>query len=59
MTKITPSRGYCIELATALAVSMASLLGMPISTTHCLVSFTLVLSKGMTKRTSYNVRLLC
>ena len=44
MTKITPSRGYCIELATALAVSMASLLGMPISTTHCLVSLTLTIS---------------
>lgn len=35
--KITPSRGYCIELATALTVLVASISGIPISTTHCVI----------------------
>lgn len=34
---ITPSRGYCAELATALTVSFASVLGIPVSTTQCIV----------------------
>lgn len=37
MAKITPSRGYCAEMATALTVSMASVYGLPVSTTHCIV----------------------
>jgi len=34
---LSPSRGYCAELATALTVSFASVYGIPISTTHCIV----------------------
>lgn len=34
---LTPSRGYSAELATALTVSFASVYGIPISTTHCIV----------------------
>lgn len=35
--KMSPSRGYCIELSTALTVLIASISGIPISTTHCVV----------------------
>jgi len=37
MTKITPSRGACIELGSTAAVIIASRLGLPVSTTHCQV----------------------
>lgn len=35
--KMTPIRGYSIELATSLTVLIASISGIPISTTHCVV----------------------
>ncbi len=37
LCKLSPSRGYSAELATALTVSFASVYGIPISTTHCIV----------------------
>ena len=37
---ISPSRGFCIELGAALAVSLASFMKMPVSTTQCLVGAT-------------------
>ncbi len=37
MAKITPSRGFCAELSVALTVAFASVIGLPISTTHCIV----------------------
>ena len=37
LTKVTPSRGYNIELGSALTVMIASRLGIPLSTTHCKV----------------------
>merc|ERR1712096_446562 len=37
MVKITPSRGYTMELSSAIAVIFASKLGIPVSTTHCQV----------------------
>lgn len=37
LTKITPSSGFCIEIASALTVLIASNIGIPISTTHCKV----------------------
>jgi Phosphate/sulphate permeases len=40
ITKITPSRGFCIELATALMVAVASYMNIPVSTTNCLVGAT-------------------
>ncbi|KAG2492102.1 hypothetical protein HYH03_009593 [Edaphochlamys debaryana] len=40
LSVITPSRGFCIELSTALVVVVASNYGMPISTTHCQVGST-------------------
>uniref|UniRef100_H2ZJV2 Phosphate transporter n=1 Tax=Ciona savignyi TaxID=51511 RepID=H2ZJV2_CIOSA len=37
LTKVTPSRGFCIELMTAVTVLVASNVGLPVSTTHCKV----------------------
>lgn len=40
LTKITPSRGFNIELGSAFTVITASKLGIPVSTTHCQVGAT-------------------
>ncbi len=37
ITELTPSRGFCAELAAATTVVIASRTGMPVSTTHILV----------------------
>ena len=37
ITKISPSRGFIIELAAATTIIIASRSGMPVSTTHCQV----------------------
>ena len=37
ITELTPSRGFCAELAAASTVVLASRLGMPVSTTHIIV----------------------
>ena len=37
ITELTPSRGFCCELAAAISVVLASGTGLPISTTHTLV----------------------
>ena len=40
MVKITPSRGFCIELGAAWIIIIGSNLGIPLSTTHCQVGAT-------------------
>ena len=37
ITELTPSRGFCAELAAAATVVAASRLGLPVSTTHIIV----------------------
>merc|ERR1719336_3710016 len=40
LTKLSPSRGFCIELGAALVVLTGSRLEIPLSTTHCQVGAT-------------------
>ena len=37
LSKITPSRGLCIELGAAIVVLVGTKFGIPLSTTHCQV----------------------
>ena len=41
LTKVSPSRGFIIELSAALTVIIASRTELPVSTTHCQVGATL------------------
>jgi len=47
ITELTPTRGYTAEFSAATTILVASKLGMPISTTHCLVGA--VLGVGMAR----------
>jgi len=41
ITKMSASRGFCIELAASTVVVVASFLGIPVSTTQCQVGGTI------------------
>ncbi len=47
ITELTPTRGFCAEFGAATTILVASKLGIPLSTTHCLVGA--VLGIGMAK----------
>lgn len=49
ITELTPTRGFCAEFSAAIVILIASKLGLPISTTHCIVGAVLGvgLAKGM------------
>ncbi|CAK8675795.1 unnamed protein product [Clavelina lepadiformis] len=57
LTRVTPSRGFCVELMTAITVLVASNIGLPVSTTHCKVGA--VVSIGwLRSRTAVDWRLV-
>ena len=49
ITELTPSSGFCAELAAAITVVLASRTGIPVSTTHILVGsvFGVGLARGV------------
>jgi len=47
ITQLTPTRGFCAEISSALVILIASKMGMPISTTHALIGA--VLGVGLAK----------
>lgn len=49
ITELTPTRGFCAEFGAATTILIASKLGLPVSTTHCLVGAILGvgLARGM------------
>jgi sodium-dependent phosphate transporter len=46
ITQMSPTRGYSMELGTAITVLLASRLGLPISTTQCITGKSLALLPG-------------
>jgi PiT family inorganic phosphate transporter len=57
ITHLVPTRGFCVELSTALTVLMATQIGMPVSTTHTLIGS--IVAMGLaTGRGSVNRRVL-
>jgi phosphate/sulfate permease len=47
ITELTPTRGFCAEFGAAITILIASKLGIPVSTTHCLVGA--VIGVGLAK----------
>jgi phosphate/sulfate permease len=57
ITELTPSRGFCAEFGAAATILVASKMGLPISTTHCIVGA--VLGIGFAKGISaINLRMV-
>jgi len=54
----SPSRGFSMELGAALTVVTASFIGLPISTTHCIVGATVFVGLGEGKWGAVNWRML-
>lgn len=57
ITELTPTRGFCAEFGAAITILFASKLGLPVSTTHCIVGA--VLGVGLAKGiAALNLRVL-
>jgi solute carrier family 20 (sodium-dependent phosphate transporter) len=54
----SPSRGFSMELGAALTVVTASFIGLPISTTHCIVGATVFVGLAEGKMGAVNWRML-
>jgi solute carrier family 20 (sodium-dependent phosphate transporter) len=54
LTKMTPSRGFSIEIGAFITVLVASRLGLPVSTTHCQVGSTVGVGMAEFKRNTVN-----
>ncbi|GAB0494647.1 hypothetical protein MMPV_005943 [Pyropia vietnamensis] len=54
LTKLTPSRGFSIEVGAAITVILASRVGLPVSTTHCQVGSTIGVGVVELKRGTVN-----
>jgi sodium-dependent phosphate transporter len=55
LCKITPSRGTCIELSSAIVIIIGSRLKIPLSTTHCQVGATV--GVGLLENKCYNTKI--
>ena len=57
ITELTPTRGFCAEFGAATTILVASKMGLPVSTTHCIVGA--VLGVGLARGlTALNLRTL-
>ncbi|CAN8063870.1 unnamed protein product [Agarophyton chilense] len=54
LTKLTPSRGFSIEIGAAICVLIASQIGIPVSTTHCQVGATMGVGLVEFKKSTVN-----
>lgn len=54
LTKLTPSRGFSIEIGAAITVLLASRIGIPVSTTHCQVGATMGVGLVEFKKSTVN-----
>ena len=50
LTRLDPVQGFAAEASTAAVVEIASLVGMPVSTTHCICAS--IMGVGATRRLS-------
>ena len=57
LTSIVPSSGFTIEIGTALTVLLASIFGIPVSTTHCKVAAIVGVGYVRTKK-NVDIRIL-
>ena len=59
ITLQTPSRGFCIELGAMFVVMIASRIGVPVSTTHCISGATIAVGLCNGTTAAVNVTLIC